>query len=90
MCFTQYLYIIKYKFEESKVENLWFSSLLIVFYSIAVSFLSVYVYTPSGRKTTISAQIPLVLGRRFRLTHFAIISLDNMTLESNCLTDYFY
>ena len=41
---TQYLYKTKYKFEESKVENLWFSSFFNVFYSIAVSSLSVPLY----------------------------------------------
>ncbi len=35
-----------------------FAVLVKVFYSIAVSFLSVYVYTPSGRRTTISALNP--------------------------------
>ena len=42
-----------------------FPRFLIVFYSIAVSFLSVYVYTPSGRRTTISAPKPRTQGGVF-------------------------
>ena len=37
-----------------------------VFYSLAVSFLSVYVYTPSGRRTTISALNPFAPAAAFR------------------------
>ena len=40
---------------------------IIVFYSLAVSFLSVYVYTPSGRRTTISALNPFAPGCRIIL-----------------------
>ena len=43
----------KHKFEEIRVENLWFSSFFVVFYSFSVPSLSMYVYTPSGRERRI-------------------------------------
>ena len=43
---------------KSRLKPAVFSFFIIVFYSIAVSFLLVYVYTPSGRRRTISALNP--------------------------------
>ena len=50
--------VIKCKFEEAMVESLWFSSFLFKLF-ILLPFPPTYVYTPLGRRTTISALYPL-------------------------------
>ena len=59
---TQCLSKICANLRNARSKTCGFPQFFYYFYSIAVSFLSVYVYTPSGRRTAISALNPYAPG----------------------------